>query len=174
VTANRVLILENRETGEPVRANLSESRDFFPFDSATHHAQWYAPEAELLALRRENEALRARGALQSTELTDEDVAAMRKALATKLRSPVWSVNEFESILRKYVDVANDYLVEQGYLKDEYQADRLFLAADKSNLLARMFYGGEQPRTTPCPECKGHWRGCFLKCPCGGCGWVKDA
>jgi hypothetical protein len=55
-----------------------------------------------------------------------------------------------------------------------------MAISKSNLLARMFFAGEEPRKRPCPEHKGSWSGCVwtdLKCGCmwnsNVTGWLKD-
>jgi hypothetical protein len=57
---------------------------------------------------------------------------------------------------------------------------VFLQIRKSNLLARLIYGGQQVRTRPCPVHKGHWSGCaWEKLACGcldGCnitGWLPN-
>jgi len=63
------------------------------------------------------------------------------------------------------------------------ADRVFLRIRKSNLLWRMLYGGEKPRSTPCPKHYGRWSGCKMpeemECK-GACadginitGWLKE-
>lgn len=47
---------------------------------------------------------------------------------------------------------------------------------KSDLLARLVYGGEKLRTKPCPEHKGKWSGLHLEpCPhgCGYTGWLPE-
>lgn len=107
-------------------------------------------------------------------MTNEEAEAMRKQLAEHFRSPVMTVKEFCGVLQKWSSVAKEYLVKQGYLHDVHEVDSLFLATSKSSLLGRMIYGGEEIRMQPCPECQGKWRGCFLKCPCGGCGWLPNA
>lgn len=55
---------------------------------------------------------------------------------------------------------------------EVAIHEVMLAVEKSNLLARMIYGGEALRITKCPEHKGHWTG-NGKCPhgCGLTGWL---
>ena len=61
--------------------------------------------------------------------------------------------------------------------------RIFIKIRKSNLLWRMLYEGEKPRTKPCPVHKGRWSGCRLpeemECK-GACadglnvtGWLKE-
>lgn len=107
-------------------------------------------------------------------MTSEEAEAMRKQLAQHFHAPVMTVNEFCDVLRRWSEVAKDYLVASGYLHSVNEVEALFLATHKSSLLGRMIYGGEAVRTEPCPECKGVWRGCFLKCPCGGCGWLPKA
>lgn len=61
---------------------------------------------------------------------------------------------------------------------------VFLQITKSNLLWRTIYGGEAPRTEPCPVHKGRWSGCAIpeETPCkGACmsgnnvtGWLPPA
>ena len=61
--------------------------------------------------------------------------------------------------------------------------QVFLQIQKSNLLWRLIYGGQELRTTPCPEHKGKWSGCMWPkdekdvCACmDGCnvtGWLPD-
>jgi hypothetical protein len=81
-----------------------------------------------------------------------------------------TVTEMCDALRTWSRLAADYL-EKNYGLTPHLVQSAFLAVDKSALLGRMLYGQEKPRTEPCPECKGVWRGCFLNCPCGGCGWL---
>lgn len=54
-----------------------------------------------------------------------------------------------------------------------QARDVRLAIEKSNLLARMLFSGEAPRTRPCPIHRGHWTGGMEDCPegCGLTGWL---
>lgn len=107
-------------------------------------------------------------------MTNEEAEAMRKQLSDHLHSPVLSLHEFCTVFKEWLSVATPYLVKRGYLRDAEQASTLFyLAVGKSSLLGRMLYGREKVRTVPCPECKGEWSGCFLKCPCGGCGWLPN-
>jgi hypothetical protein len=58
---------------------------------------------------------------------------------------------------------------------------VFLAIRKSNLLARLIYGGQKLRTRKCPVHKGHWSGCVFEDPGCGCldgsnvtGWLAEA
>ena len=56
---------------------------------------------------------------------------------------------------------------------------VFFQIGKSNLLARLIYGGEKLRTKMCPEHKGHWSGCVFReedrCPhgCQHTGWIPE-
>ena len=52
--------------------------------------------------------------------------------------------------------------ENQYRKDiGEKAQYIFLQIRKSNLLARLIYGGEALRTKPCPAHKGRWSGCKM-------------
>ncbi len=64
-----------------------------------------------------------------------------------------------------------------------QAHQVFLKIRKSNLLWRMLYEGEKPRSNPCPHHNGRWSGCKLpeemECK-GACadglnvtGWLRE-
>jgi hypothetical protein len=55
---------------------------------------------------------------------------------------------------------------------------LFLQIQKSNLLARLLYGGEKLRAIPCPKHKGTWSGIEWsgnQCPhkCQLTGWIQE-
>jgi hypothetical protein len=61
-------------------------------------------------------------------------------------------------------------------------DRVTTAIPKSNLLARLIYGGERLRSKPCPEHHGRWSGCVfsadeITCGCGASanitGWLAE-
>lgn len=47
------------------------------------------------------------------------------------------------------------------LKVGESAQFVFLQIIKSNLLARVLYGGQEVRTVPCPVHKGRWSGCAI-------------
>jgi hypothetical protein len=58
--------------------------------------------------------------------------------------------------------------------------RVFLAIRKSNLLARLIYGGQEVRTRKCPVHQGRWSGCVFEDPGCGCldgsnvtGWLAN-
>ncbi len=106
-------------------------------------------------------------------MTNEEAEVLRNMLSQHYGDQVVTVREFCDVLRRWTEVAGDYLVSQGYLDNKANIETLFLATAKSSLLGRMIYGKEKLRTVKCPECKGTWRGCFQDCPCGGCGWLPN-
>ena len=61
------------------------------------------------------------------------------------------------------DHAYDELKSQEKIAEA--AYEVFRQITKSNLLARLIYGGQALRTTPCPTHKGRWSGCM---------WPKDS
>ena len=105
-------------------------------------------------------------------LTDAEAEEMRAKLSRHYRDQVVTVSEVNAALRTWTDAAAEYLEKQYSITPEL-VNTAFLLAHKSSLLGRILYGRERLRTKPCPECKGRWCGCFLKCPCGGCGWLAE-
>jgi hypothetical protein len=64
-----------------------------------------------------------------------------------------------------------------YEAEANSVEHVFLSISKSNLLARVLYGGEKVRTVQCPEHKGKWNGqaMLMGCPhkCDGTGWLRE-
>ena len=75
--------------------------------------------------------------------------------------------------------ANEILnIPKGLIQYAGQVNHILTDISKSDLLARMFYLGEEPRTEKCPLHKGHWSGIEHDenvCPhgCGLCGWLPN-
>jgi len=81
--------------------------------------------------------------------------------------PVMPVSFFCDFLKEWQRLAAEPLPSDGTAGIAWRKERgdkiqfVFLQIMKSNLLSRTIYGGEKPRTTPCPVHKGHWSGCKL-------------
>ena len=115
-------------------------------------------------------------------MTDEEAKEMRRQLAAHHHDQLFTVREFCDILRQWTRVAGNYLsmmYHDGHRMNRDQEfeplniERFFLAAEKSSLLGRMFYGKEKVRTEKCPKHEGVWCGCFIDCPCAGTGWLPN-
>jgi hypothetical protein len=109
-------------------------------------------------------------------MTNEEAETMRRELSKHYGDQVLTVREFCGALQIWSRVAGNFITEMtgyGTVERPFDATGFFLAAMKSSLLGRLIYDRETLRATPCPECKGRWRGCFLNCPCGGCGWLPN-
>jgi hypothetical protein len=116
-------------------------------------------------------------------LSPEEAELLRQKLAAHYRDQVLTVKEFCSIFREWSKVAGVFIAEmlghrrrlgESELRPEpFDAEGIFLAASKSDLLGRMIYGREKLRTKPCPTHQGTWSGCFIDCECGGCGWLPE-
>lgn len=104
-------------------------------------------------------------------LTPEQAEAMRRQLSEHYGDQVRTVGEVCAALQQWAEVGGHFINEMA--GTNVNAHRIFLAAHKSSLLGRLLYRGEKLRTRQCPDCKGVWRGCFLECPCGGCGWLPN-
>lgn len=110
--------------------------------------------------------------MSSEKLTPEQAEELRDRLSRHYGDRLVTVSEMHAALRTWTDAARVYL-EKRYGITPGLVEDAFLVAAKSSLLGRLLYGREKLRTRPCPECKGTWSGCFLKCPCGGCGWLPE-
>ena len=109
---------------------------------------------------------------QPPELTPEQVAEMEAALAAHYNEPVRPVSQYCQAFRVWRAALREAIErgdfdERGELglrtKEHYQEviDGLAqaeLAIYKSNLLARLIYGGQELRTEKCPVHQGHWSG----------------
>lgn len=108
------------------------------------------------------------------KVVSDEAAHLRARLEEIEGEPVRAVSEYCNAFRAWRD-AIAQRVEREPEDSENQRwtdylealDELHLPIVKSNLLARLIYGGEELRTEPCPEHKGHWSGCVWEdLPCG--------
>lgn len=125
-------------------------------------------------------------------LTAEQVAEYTDALTRHHGEPVRPVSHYCEAFTAWSRAigAKVRRIENGEESDSeagyYKAisDALFtltIPIYKSNLLARLIYGGEKLRTKPCPEHKGRWSGCEygpIPCGCGAgmnvTGWLAES
>lgn len=122
------------------------------------------------------------------KLTDAEVAEMTEKLQKHFGQPVLPMSRFCNAIRiwfRAVETNNtdpgltagkapDALFGSDYFK---HLRRIEIDISKSNLLARLLYGGEPLRTEKCPAHGGHWDGhaqVILGCTygCEGTGWLK--
>lgn len=96
----------------------------------------------------------------------EEVEEMLAELSAHFGEPVRPVSHYCKALDAWGKVAD--------IKD-YRSIRAEIM--KSNLLARMIYGGEKLRTKQCPRHHGVWFGVpgMIECEydCGGTGWLME-
>lgn len=122
-------------------------------------------------------------------LTSEEAYALLGRLSSFFGEPVKPIGEychafkvwleaFEAAYRRETDDSR----KQSYLEKVRTLRGADLLVRKSNLLARLLYGGETLREQPCPIHKGYWDGCaFLaEDACPHCmsdanvtGWVRN-
>lgn len=110
-----------------------------------------------------------------TNLTDEQASKMLAKLADYYGQPVMPVSVYCRALETWAScisrlnfAENAETWQQGYSYFKV-LNHLLIDIKKSNLLARLIYGGEKLRTKECPEHKGHWSGLSFpgqECPHG--------
>lgn len=107
--------------------------------------------------------------------TEAQAAEALEALQTFYGQPVLPVRRYCDALETWARV----YVEKRPSARLALAD-VRLAIVKSNLLARLIYGGQKLRTRPCPIHKGEWSGCVPEPCAGGCsdginltGWLPE-
>jgi hypothetical protein len=119
--------------------------------------------------------------------TEEEVHAALVMLREHYKQPVLPINEYCSALDTWLACIQALNAEgpqagQGASHYELQGESYYEVLDeiridiaKSNLLGRLLYGGENLRTMPCPQHKGHWSGYQEDCPlgCGMTGWLPN-
>lgn len=117
-----------------------------------------------------------------SKLSDAEVDRMLVELRAHFGEPVLPMSRFCSAIETWMmaiealaqETADDEW-RQGY---EYHTHLTQIRVDihKSNLLARLLYGGESLRTQRCPLHKGRWSGTGMGCShgCGGTGWLPVA
>jgi hypothetical protein len=112
-------------------------------------------------------------------LTDEQAAAMMAELARHFGEPVRRVSTYCKALETWAGKA----VEAGIISLRSFSE-VRMGIEKSCLLARLIYGGEELRERPCPEHRGEWKGIEWRdpktgegnvCPhgCGLTGWLPN-
>lgn len=113
-------------------------------------------------------------------MTESEAKAMLAILSEHYRCPVMPIDRYCNAFRTWADLVQ----ENGYGGDELAAAIHYVrrSVEKSNLLARMLYDGEEPRTEKCPIHHGHWSGCVgpeEECPhcmsgSNVTGWVRKS
>ena len=104
----------------------------------------------------------------------DEAAHLRARLEEIEGEPVRAVSEYCRAFRAWGEAIKQRVDREP---EDPETDRwreylsaletLNLPIVKSCLLARLIYGGEELRTEPCPEHKGHWSGCVWEdLPCG--------
>ena len=121
-------------------------------------------------------------------MTDEQAEEMLSELTAHFREPVMPLKRFCSTMKKGAACVETGVREKhpdAYQHGQEYSDVLFrviIDIEKSCLLSRLFYYGQEPRTAKCPEHKGHWSGLEWRdprdgrgnvCPhgCGLTGWL---
>ena len=103
-------------------------------------------------------------------LTDAEADGLLAKLTEHFREPVMPVSRYCAALSTWRALR----VQQSLTPDSLLRS-VETAIRKSNLLYRMIYCGEKPRTVECPAHKGHWNGPATGCAegCGGTGWLPE-
>lgn len=124
--------------------------------------------------------------MKKDNLLKEEAEQLLELLTKYYKQPVMPMNRFCETMRTWMDcvVKNNTDAtltgedgRQGMNHgSEYYKHFGSINTDisKSNLLGRMFYGGEKLRTRMCPTHKGHWSGinsCIYYC--GSTGWIHE-
>ena len=122
-------------------------------------------------------------------MNEDDAKKMLVQLSQYYGEPVMRVSDFCGRLFKTFEAVSDEARREADGEDPKTEAADFVAAwrslwtaRKSNLLWRVLYGGEMPRTERCPIHKGKWAGCaWGDDACPHCmsgsnvtGWVKPA
>lgn len=106
-------------------------------------------------------------------MTDEEAEEMLKKLSKHFGEPVMPVKRYCRALNTWADCMYKIKAEPYY---KYLFS-ILRDIDKSNLLYRLIYVGEEFRTEKCPQCEGRWNGSVMiginKCKyeCEGTGWL---
>lgn len=111
-------------------------------------------------------------------MTNKEAEALLKRLSLHYGERVAPVGRYCQALITWAEVMKDY-DERLHASASHVMAMLY----KSNLAARLVYGGEKLRSRPCPEHKGHWSGCSFPtdpddrcaCMCGAdvTGWLPE-
>jgi len=115
-------------------------------------------------------------------LTKPQAEEMLQRLTRHFRDPVMPLTKFCKTMQTWAHCIQDSVQEStDYQHGQAYADHLghiLMDIEKSNLLARLFYGQEKLRTKKCPVHNGHWSGiehdgntCSHGCELTG--WLKE-
>jgi len=106
-------------------------------------------------------------------MTTPEAEDMLKQLAKHYGEPVMPVSRYCRKLEQWANLVGNYLGD-----DRQRQLRVFRnMISKSNLLARLIYANEEPRTEKCPIHEGHWAGIYPEpCPhgCDYTGWLPNS
>lgn len=120
------------------------------------------------------------------DISDDEAKGLLDLLVRHYKEPVLPMSRFCEAISTWFHCIEQVNAEerkaepdrkfwQSQGRDYYQhLHRIELDIRKSNLLARLLYGGEKLRTRKCPEHQGHWRG-IGTCPhgCQLTGWLPE-
>lgn len=107
-------------------------------------------------------------------MTDDEAKTMLDQLAKHFGEPVMPVSRYCDSLHQWADrMARKHDIKSDYVR---WLNRIRIDVTKSNLLARLIYGGEKPRTKRCPVHDGKWDGQAMlngcEHECDGTGWLR--
>lgn len=113
-------------------------------------------------------------------MTPDEANDMLKQLSEHFREPVMPVSKYCGALYEWQKALsqNDFGREHAYgnpagMSLAAMVGTVFAAISKSNLLARLIYGGERLRTKKCPVHDGHWSGCSFSDDVCDCQMMED-
>jgi hypothetical protein len=111
------------------------------------------------------------------KLTDEQVKEMLLKLEDHFGEPVRPVSDYCKAFETWFGVVTKKAMQAGDRQTITSMNSVRISIKKSNLLARLIYGGEKLRTKECPIHKGKWNGqaMLMGCEhnCDGTGWLRE-
>lgn len=90
-------------------------------------------------------------------MTNEEAEELLEKLTEHYKEPVMRASRYCKALEQWQDAVAEN--KYGGVELSQAIGTTFMAIMKSNMLARLIYQGEQPRTKKCPVHDGHWSGC---------------
>jgi hypothetical protein len=112
--------------------------------------------------------------LSTQKSKPSEIVLAEKLLTEYYKEPVLPVSSYCNSFRTWANALRQYAKETTYGANTQQIEKygdprlhkivemlgdIEIAITKSNLLARLIYGGEELRTEQCPIHKGRWSGC---------------
>ena len=113
-------------------------------------------------------------------MTETEAEDLLKQLTKHYGEPVLPLEQFCLAMRTWFGAIRTNVARGGDHGRAYALELGMMDIDirKSDLLARLLFGGEKLRTVPCPEHKGrqdtHALVVGTPCACGGTGWLPEA